>query len=619
MKTKLELLSPAKNANQGIAAIDHGADAVYIGAPLFGARVAAGNSIEDIEQLVKHAHLFGSKVFTTVNTLLFDNELEAAEKMIWNLYNIGVDAVIVQDMGLLELNLPPIELHASTQTHNIDPQRIKFLEQVGFKRIILAREMSLEQMASLRSQTTVDLEAFVQGALCVCYSGQCYLSQYLTGRSGNRGACSQPCRSSYDLINESGTILRHNEHLLSLKDFSAAKHIAQMIDAGITSFKIEGRLKDMSYVKNITAYYRRLLDNLIEQRNDLRASSSGHTLFHFVPDPSRTFNRGFTDYFLVQRQPMASHSTQKSIGKHIGSVVESHGNRLTVKTSEALSAGDGLCYYNSQNQLEGFLVNQVNGKHITANKPLNIASGTPLWRNNDIAFERQLQGKSAERKMAVSMHLAETPSGLQLTISDEDGCQVSVETACEKVPANNPSAAAQNIEQQLRKLGGTPFKATDVTIQMTQPLFIVASQLNELRRNAIEQLETERLKHFYPKDKTLVPNNLAYPQATLDYRANIINYKAEDFYRRHQVRQLEHGLEKTLDYDGKALMTCKYCLHYELGQCLKLKNNKTVAPNYRSTLYLCNGNNRFRLQFDCEHCEMQIYADTAHHQSTEQP
>lgn len=605
----LELLSPAKNLEQGKAAIDHGADAVYIGAPLFGARKAAGNSIEDIEELTNYAHLFGCKIFTTVNTLLFDNELEEAEKLIWQLYNIGTDAIIIQDMGILEMNLPPIELHASTQTHNIDPRRIKFLEQVGFKRIILARETSLQQMRELRKTTSADLEAFVQGALCVCYSGQCYMSLYLNNRSGNRGTCSQPCRSSYDLTNEKGKTLIHNEHLLSLRDFSATDHLEEMIDAGITSFKIEGRLKDISYVKNVTSYYRQILDSIIARREGLRKSSSGKISIQFIPDLERTFNREFTDYFLVKRQPMASTTTQKSLGKKIGQVLSSHGNQLKVKVQEPLTTGDGLCYFNEENKLDGFLVNNVAGNVVTANKQLNIKPGTILWRNNDFAFEKILQGDTAKRKIAVSMTLGETPSGFILTLKDEDGCVVTVTNDSQKTPAKDASKAIETIKTQLSKLGGTAFKISSIDIDMASPYFIPASQLNELRRKAVELLCKERKKVFHPKDTILVPNELPYFEDTLDGRANIVNDKAESFYRRHGVSTIERGPDyKGIDKDGNIpLMTTKYCLRYELGQCLMHKCNKTVNPDYSETLYLTNNGRKFRLEFDCKKCEMQIW------------
>ena len=619
MNTKLELLAPAKNAEQGKAAINCGADAVYIGAPAFGARVAAGNSIEDIEELVRYAHLFGSKVFATVNTLVFDNELADAEKLLWQLYNAGVDAAIIQDLGLLEMNLPPIELHASTQTHNIEPQRIKFLEQVGFKRIILARETSLEQMRTLRKETHADLEAFVQGALCVCYSGQCYMSLYLTGRSGNRGSCSQPCRSSYDLINGDGKLLKHDEHLLSLKDFSAAHHIENMIDAGITSFKIEGRLKDISYVKNVTAYYRKLIDTIIERKNNgtdrahqYRKASSGSTIVNFEPDLERTFNRGFTDYFLVGRQPMASRTTQKSLGKEIGKVVAVYGNRLTIKTKHTLAAGDGICYFNEKGQLEGFLVNHVvSTTQITTNKNVDAPIGTTLWRNNDYLFEKMLQGECSQRKIAVHMTLSETPTGLQLTIVDEDGCNASASVECEKTEARDKEKARDTIVKQLAKLGGTPFALEKSTMEISNNYFIPTSTLNALRRNAIERLEQARAAHFHPKDSTFVTNDTPYFTTELDGRGNVVNNKAEDFYRRHGVTLIERGP----DQPGKKmaanfpLMTTKYCLRYELGQCLMNKGNTKRDKAFGKELKLINNGKHFQLHFDCKRCEMQLFAD----------
>lgn len=618
METKLELLAPAKNAEQGIAAINHGADAVYIGATLFGARAAAGNSIDDIDKLVKYSHLFGSKVFATVNTLLFDNELEAARQMIWTLYDTGVDAIIMQDMGLLEMDLPPIELHASTQTHNIDPQRVKFLEQVGFKRIILARETSLQQMAELRKETTADLEAFVQGALCVCYSGQCYMSLYLdrqrnkacdTPRSGNRGSCTQPCRAAYDLINGQGKVLRKNEHLLSLKDFSTAQSIESMIDVGITSFKIEGRLKDISYVKNVTGYYRQLLDSIMARREGLKAASSGSTRLFFTPDLERTFNRGFTDYFLNSRKPMASYATQKSLGKMIGTVVSGNGNTLVINSKNSLTAGDGICFFNDEKQIEGFLVNHVNGNRITANKSLNISKGTQLWRNNDFAFEKQLQGNTSERKITVSMALAETDDGLSLTIVDEDSIEASVTVECTKEPARNETRAKETIIAQLSKLGGTPFETSNITIETRQQYFLPASMLNELRRKAVEELETKRITANRPTDTILALDDIPYFQTTVDGRANIVNDKAEAFYRRHSVTTIERGPDQPgVEFkDDFPLMTTKYCLRYELGQCLMHKCNKTVSPDYASDLFLYNNGNKFRLSFDCKKCEMQIH------------
>lgn len=624
----LELLSPAKNYEQGREAINHGADAVYIGAPAFGARVAAGNTVEDIERLARYAHLYHARVFVTVNTLLFDNEIDDAVRLLHQLYNAGADAAIIQDLGLLECDLPPIELHASTQTHNAALPRIQFLEKTGFSRVILARETSLEQMQEIRRHTSVDLEAFIQGALCVSYSGQCYLSQYLNNRSGNRGCCSQPCRSAYDLYTPDGTLLRKDQHLLSLKDFSAASHLRAMIDAGITSFKIEGRLKDVGYVKNTTAYYRQLLDSIIEERPALQAASSGRCRFFFTPDLEKTFNRGFTDYFLKGRQPMATLTTQKSLGKRIGKVTAVGRNSITVKTSEPLTPGDGLCYLAPQGQLEGFLVNHVQGNTITPNRmPATLAVGTPLWRNNDQAFEKQLQGNTAERRIPITVTLDDTPDGLQLTLADTDGCQSTATIACAKEPAHDPQRAAEQTERQLSKLGDTVFTASHIANHCAQPWFLPASVLNQLRRDATARLEQNRIAahlahrgHCPALDQRLA-NTCPYFETTLDYRANIINSRSEQFYRRHGVQQIEYGLEKAPNYfnppdspiPGKALMTTRYCLRYELGMCLMGKN-KPTAPHTakpeqgKRHLLLHNNGKWFRLDFDCHNCQMLISA-----------
>ena len=591
---QLELLSPAKNLKQGREAINHGADAVYIGAPAFGARTAAGNSIEDIESLARYAHLYHAKVFATVNTLLFDNEIDDAVAMLHQLYNAGIDAAIIQDLGLLECDLPPIELHASTQTHNVSLERIQFLEKVGFSRIILARETSLHQMEEIRQHTHADLEAFVQGALCVSYSGQCYMSQYLNGRSGNRGCCSQPCRSAYDLYNQQGECLRHDQHLLSLKDFSAAQHLQQMIEAGITSFKIEGRLKDLGYVKNVTAYYRRLLDSIIEG-TEHTAASSGHCEFHFVPDLEKTFNRGFTDYFLVQRQHMATLSTQKSIGKHIGTIRRIERNSITIDSREPLT-----------NRVEG---NTVYPNHM----PATAQAGTPLWRNNDHAFERLLQGDSGSRKIDIQMELSDTDDGLRLQLTDSDGCKAFATIECLKERAKNPEKALEQTHRQLTKLGDTIFRATNINITCPQPYFLPASTLNELRRQAVAQLETTRMAQHLaqrgssPTHAQRRQNTTPYYESTVDYRANIINEPCRQFYLRHGATPTEQGVEKTLDYNGKALMTTKYCLRYELGCCLKVDRRRWKVENpeaYQGPLYLQNGGNRFALTFDCSNCQM---------------
>ncbi len=603
---KLELLSPAKNLEFGREAINHGADALYIGAPAFGARAAATNTLEDINALVSYAHLYGSKVFVTVNTLLFDNEIEAAVRMIHQLYNIGVDALLIQDMGLLECDLPPIELHASTQCHNASVDRIKFLEQAGFKRVVLARETSLEQMREIRQATHLDLEAFVHGALCVSYSGQCYMSQYLNQRSGNRGCCSQPCRSTYDLYNGDGKLLSKEKHLLSLRDFNASQQLRSMIDAGIMSFKIEGRLKDLSYVKNITAYYRQLIDSMMEGH---KKSSSGSCTYTFTPDPERTFNRGYTDYFLRERKPMASFATQKSIGKKIGEVTSTSSSSLSISGTEPLATGDGLCYFDGDGKLQGFLVNGVQRRTITPNRMPEIKIGTTIWRNNDQLFEKQMQGHTAERKINIEMLFSYYKTGFSLILKDKDGLSVMQHLEAEHIDSNNPLLNSNTIVKQLSKLGNTPFSASLVTDNTEGRYFIPSSTLNELRRTAVEKLKEYRISHLHPKDCAHIDQGLPYPSTTLDYRANVINNKAEDFYKHHGVSEIERGLELTENYDGKALMTTKYCLRYELGCCLqnnsRSKPQLNIAPS--DTLILRNNNRRFRLEFDCHQCLMRIY------------
>lgn len=606
---QIELLSPAKNLTQGVAAINHGADAVYIGAPAFGARQAASNSVEDIEQLVRHAHTYGARVYVTVNTILYDSELEEAVKLIRRLYNVGIDALIIQDMGLLECDLPPIALHASTQTHNYTPEKVRFLEQVGFRRVILARETSLESMRQIRQHTSVELEAFVHGALCVSFSGQCYLSQYLADRSGNRGCCTQPCRSKYDLYNADGKLLRSNEHLLSLRDFNASQYVESMIDAGICSFKIEGRLKDEAYVCNLTAYYRRLLDGILKQHTEHQPFSSGKTTFFFNPDPERTFSRRYTDYFLNGRQKMASFYTQKSIGKKVAKVLKVERSAIVADIYEPLSAGDGLCSYDANTgETTGFFVNRVEGKSIFPNTMPTLKAGMELWRNHDVQFEKIFNGKSAERKVDVSLTFSDSPEGFTLHAADEDGCEAKVVETSVKTAANNPEKVCETISGQLSKLGGTPFNAVRVDLSLFEPSFIPVSVINQLRRDVVQQLVEARIKHFRPTPSERTDSkDVVYNFGSTDFRLNIVNSKAEQFYRRHAVADIEYGVEQTHNYDRKPLMTTKYCLRYELGQCLKHKCNQQVAPDYKSGLYLENNGRRLQLRFDCNRCEMEIY------------
>ncbi len=601
--SKIELLLPAKDLTCGMTAINHGADAVYTGASAFGARQAVGNSLQDIESLVKHAHLYGSKVHVTVNTLLYDNELEAARKLLWELYNIGVDAVLIQDLGLLKLDIPPIALHASTQCHNHSLERIQFLEKLGFTRAVLAREMDMQTVQDIHNQTNIELEAFVHGALCVCYSGQCYISRMMTGRSGNRGACAQICRTRFDLQGADGKTLIHNKHLLSLKDMCRADYIEAMLKAGIVSFKVEGRLKNESYVKNVTAFYRQKLDAILGGHPEYQRVGSGVTRFFFTPDLHKTFNREYTPYFIDgQRETMASFDTPKAIGEPIGSLIHRNGKYYIDHSNQSsINNGDGLCFINNDGELEGFLVNGVEGNRIIPQKPLSMFDKVTLYRNIDKAFEKVLSGKTAERKIAVDILFEECAEGVMLTMTDEDGCSVLVEENTELSPAQQPEKMVETLRTSLSKLGNTPFEAQTITIPKCTA-FLRAGFINELKNRAVEQLKAERIRHFHPIDahRDCHPEKL-FQKA--DYLRNITNDAHKAVYADFGATEIEYGLDKTEDYAGKAVMTCKYCLRYELGWCRK---GPDTAKSPKDPLYLVSGKRRFRLEFDCGRCEMKV-------------
>ena len=599
---KVELLSPAKNYEYGKVAIDFGADAVYIGAGRFGARSAAGNSIEEIEKLIRYAHLFNCKVYVTVNTVLFDSELDDVKALINDIYNIGGDAIIIQDLGILEMDLPPIAIHASTQMHNINKEKIRFLQNVGIKRVILPRELSLDEIKDFRTDTSIEFEAFVHGALCVCYSGQCYMSLSLNGRSGNRGECTQPCRSQYNLYNAQNELLIANKHLLSLKDFNAGNYIGEMISAGITSLKIEGRLKDVSYVKNITAYYRQLIDKM----ENVTKTSSGSTMFSFHPNPGKTFNRGYTNYFVDgKRKKMASFTTQKSIGEKLGTVIQSVNNQVVIDTSAKISNGDGLCFL-VKDGLSGFYVNNVEGKKIIANKSVTIPRGTEIYRNFDIAFENTLSNKDAAvRKIDIEMQIQCVDNQfITLTITDEDYNVVSMSVKNDFEVAKNAELANNILEMQLSKVGGSIFRIKELKNLLVTSYFIPISRINEMRRQALELLVEKRLERKMNDElNTFHVNSIPYFEKDIDYSHNVTNKSAENFYRRHGVRNVEYGLDVTKEFDNKYLMTTKYCLRHELGQCLKAGNCKR---GFEQELYLENNGRKYALLFDCKRCVMHI-------------
>ena len=608
--SKIELLLPAKDLPCGKIAINHGADAVYIGASAFGARQAAGNSLQDLEELVRYAHLYGSKVHVTVNTVLYDKELGSARKLLWKLYNIGVDAVLIQDLGLLKLDIPPIALHASTQCHNHSLERIQFLEKLGFTRAVLAREMDLATIQQIHNQTNIELESFVHGALCVCYSGQCYISRMMTGRSGNRGACAQICRTRFDLQDANGKTLVHNKHLLSLKDMCRADYIEEMLHAGIVSFKVEGRLKNENYVKNVTAFYRQKLDSILNGNSDYQRVGSGATRFFFTPDLRKTFNREYTPYFIDgNREKIASFDTPKAIGEFVGYLKQSGGKYLfegldrrqqATGNRQQIANGDGLCFINGDGELEGFLVNGVEGNRIIPQKPLSAFGKVALYRNIDKTFEKVLSGKTAERKIAVDILFEELADGVRLTLTDEDGCTVMVEENVELVAAQQPEKMADTLHTSLAKLGNTPFVARNILIPNCTA-FLRAGFVNELKNRAVEQLTAVRIVNFHPKDTPLgyQPEQL-FQQA--DYLRNITNEAHKAVYADFGATEIEYGLDKTEDYAGKAVMTCKYCLRHELGWCSRNPSEKCPPQ----PLYLVSGRFRFRLEFDCSSCEMKL-------------
>ena len=605
---KIELLSPAKNLEVGIAAINHGADAVYIGPSQFGARVAAGNSIEDIAKLVDYAHKYYARVYVTLNTILKDSELEQARLLVNDLYNIGVDALIVQDMALLQMDLPPIALHASTQCDTRTVEKVKFLEQCGFEQVVLARETSLDTMRQMSEQTNVALEAFVHGALCVSYSGQCYLSEAMRGRSANRGACAQMCRLPYDLLDEEGNILLRKKHLLSLKDFDASRHLQEMINAGISSFKIEGRLKDINYVKNITAYYRRQFDAVLEG-SPRRAASSGKTTFFFEPDPKKTFYRGATDYFLEGRKrDIWSFDTPKSLGEPIGKVKDIWRNALSLNTKSVIANGDGLCYLNKKGEFEGFRVNKVESGRLFPLQMPKIEKETLVYRNSDVAFERILAGKTAERKIGLHIKVetqyiaSQSQQHLCFSITDIDNISTSFETKVSGELANNPSKMLDTWRTQLSKLGGTIFESHTIDLSaLTEPLFIPVSQIAEWRRQLVELHEANRSKAYKRSLVEIQPTAHQYVTADLDYRANIYNSQAKVFYEQHGCNVKQMAFEQQHQQNAE-LMRTKYCIRYALGWCRK-ENPKAQTKQ----LYIQNGNDRFRLEFDCRNCEMIVF------------
>jgi putative protease len=634
---QLELLAPARDAAIGMEAVNHGADAVYIGGPSFGARSSADNSVTDIGRLVSHAHRFNSRIFVTLNTILRDEELEGARKLAWQLYDAGVDALIIQDMGLLEIDLPPIQLHASTQTDIRTPEKARFLQDVGLSQIVLARELTLPQIAGIRAQTDCTLEFFVHGALCVAYSGQCYISHAHTGRSANRGECSQACRLPYQVLDDKGRFVAHDKHVLSMKDNNQSENLAALVDAGIRSFKIEGRYKDMGYVKNITAHYRLLLDALIEERQGgsalpqhfpLARASSGTATFTFTPDPNQNFNREFTDYFVQGRKDdIGAFDSPKNPGQAIGHVTQVGPNWVDLETTDAatvLHNGDGLCYYDLQKELVGLAINRAEavGKprsggiqrwrvfpkdDVTGLKDLR--KGTEVNRNRDVNWVRVLDKKSSDRRIGVWADLERTPTGVALTLTDEDGNTATTRATLPHTAAKDPVANASLLEQQISKLGATIFVATHACLTRSGDLFIPVSTLNTLRRDAVEELKTVRTLALrrLPRAAPVEPP-VAFPQDTLSYLANVHNKAAHAFYAKHGVKVIEAAYENNQEPGEVSLMITKHCVRFSLSLCPKQAKGVTGVQGTvkAEPLQLINGKEKLTLRFDCKPCEMHV-------------
>nr|WP_321451016.1 U32 family peptidase [uncultured Carboxylicivirga sp.] len=600
----IELLSPAKNMECGIAAINNGADAVYIGGPGFGARKQAGNSLQDIETLVKHAHLYNAKIYLTLNTVLKDSELNEANQLIHAAYKIGVDAVIIQDMGLLETDLPPIPIHASTQTDNRTVEKVQFLEKAGFDQVVLARELSTNQIKNISDQTNVPLEYFIHGALCVCYSGQCYMSASVNGRSANRGECAQPCRLKYSLKDKDGNLLYKDKHLLSLKDMNQTINLEELVDAGITSFKIEGRLKSKDYVANITAHYRKELDKLIANRTDLQKASSGIINTSFTPAPAKSFNRGFTEYFIHDRKDTVwSIDTPKALGEKIGKVAKIGKDFFTIDQSVKIANGDGLCFFDQYKNLQGLRVNTSNGNQIFPNQLKGLKPGIEIYRNNDMAFQQAIGQKESQRKIKISLTLNETDQGFELIINDEDGITSSTFMIVDnKEAAQNKERLISQTENQLAKLGNTPFLADAIHLNHQHYWFAPASVLNELRRLAIDNHTNIRLQRYQPKTVEFKPTTHPFPKQQLDFKANITNQKAKDFYQRHGVEQADWGFEKQEMKHSFEVMTTKHCLLHMMGKCMK----KHPEVKKQLPLTLFNKQDSYQLEFNCKACEMNI-------------
>lgn len=612
MKKKIEILAPARDLIGGMAAINSGADAVYIGAPQFGARSNANNSIEDVAALVKYAHLFNAQVFVVMNTILYDNELDTCRAMIWELYGIGVDALIIQDMAIMEMDLPPIVLHASTQANNRDADKIKFLKDAGIKRVVLARELNLHQIKTIYDEADVELEFFVTGALCVSFSGNCYMSVANGERSANRGSCAQNCRLPYNLIDGNGDTLIRNSHLLSIKDLDVSDQIPNLIEAGIVSFKIEGRLKDVAYVKNNVSYLRQKLDSYLEGSDKYTKASSGKCTYTFDSTLNRTFNRGYTDYFVNERHAsIGSWESPKSKGQYIGKLIRTIGDAYEIENGELLNNGDGLCFINEQNEADGIYVNKAENGKVYPNVLKEIKNGTFIYRNNDVAFIKIVEREdSAIRKIGTTLLFTENEKGFELIATDEDGNISTVTLEHAKEQTKTGESIAENIKTQLAKTGFTPYSADEIDVVFSQNWFLPISKINEMRRNVFDQLSEIRLANYKREEHQLVKTSHPYPETKLDFMYNVSNKTARKFYERHGVTEIEKAFELQWDPGKSRVMTTKYCIKYELKKC-PIHQKDIVGVKVKEPLVLKQGELEYKLKFNCKPCEMEIWEKDA--------
>ncbi len=598
---EIELLAPARDFECGAAAIDCGADAVYIGAPRFGAREAAGNPVESIAALAAHAHKFWARVYAALNTLLYDGEVAQARRMAWELYEAGVDGLIIQDAGLLEVDLPPLPLIASTQMHNHQPERVSFLEQVGFSRAILARELTLEEIRVIRrAAPAIELEAFIHGALCVCYSGQCYLSYAVGGRSGNRGQCAQPCRKPYALVDADGRRLAQG-HLLSLRDLNLSAQLEDLIDAGVTSFKIEGRLKDRNYVANVVSHYRARLDEI----PGVQRSSSGRCRAGFAPDLSKTFNRGYTTYFLLGRsEKIGASDTPKMTGEWVGRVWSVRPDGFVLDGRSPLNAGDGICFFDHNGRLRGTNVNAVVGNGVAPGRMDGIEPGIEIRRNRDHEFLALIEQGRPERRIGAKLALRSVESGLALAVVDEDGNRAEAQAVCAVEPARDNDRALATFRKQLARTGGTEFACTALAVEGAEVPFAPVAVLNSLRRDALESLRRERKANRPQPQPGTARATALYPVRLLTFTGNVLNRQAEAFYRRHGVMEIEPAAESGLDMGGRRVMTTRYCLKHQLDLCpLRGCQARLAEP----LSLVDEEGRRFEVRFDCTRCEMEVY------------